>query len=93
MTKREVLSLALLVLAALAFNMLFVDFAMFGLFLTKIAHAIVALVMVRVVLYWFDKKMGINFKHRISNFDPQAMAIYFGCRFIGACVLFGLVFS
>ena len=62
----------------------------------KLGFAIGALFLARVVLKHLDKSNGIDFtEHVMSGLinSPQALAIYYGLRFVGVCLLIGMVIS
>jgi hypothetical protein len=40
-----------------------------------------------------DTEAGADGEERASNGEPMALAVYLGARFVGACILFGLLFS
>ncbi len=61
--------------------------------LMTLAYIVFALFVAWYVLRVFDQLGRIHFKttmRTIAN-DPHAAALYFGCRFIGVCLLIGLV--
>ena len=58
---------------------------------SKIITAIIALVALRFTLKMFDKVSGLNFKGWINHAESKDIAIYTGCRFIGACILFAYI--
>lgn len=61
----------------------------------KIAYAMAALFFVTLFLRLLDKSLGVKFSAvwaEIST-DPLAAADYMGKRFIGACILVGLLLS
>jgi hypothetical protein len=59
----------------------------------KIVVALLALGSLRLALLWFDHKMEFKFKDWINGADSHSIAIYYAGRFIGACILFGFIFS
>ena len=59
----------------------------------KLVIAMIALGCLRAALSWFDNKMEFSFKEWINGADSHSIAIYYAGRFIGACFLFGLIFS
>lgn len=64
--------------------------------LLTLSMSILALVSVYGVLRFLDHLSGFNFRGFINdaNKEPSiAIAIYLGCRFVGACLLVGLLFS
>ncbi|MDO6466790.1 hypothetical protein Q4498_01590 [Neptunomonas phycophila] len=63
--------------------------------LVTLAHAFMALMLVWGSLRLFDSLGGIQFKEMMGSMknDANSMAVYFGLRFIGACLLFGFVIS
>lgn len=53
-----------------------------------------ACVVIVTLLRYLDRGLGINFRRDILNVlqtDPKAVAVYFAARFIGACLLAGLM--
>jgi hypothetical protein len=61
--------------------------------LLTVAYALFALIAAWYVLRVFDSLGRVHFKTTIGRIssDPKAAAVYFGCRFIGVCLLVGLV--
>lgn len=60
--------------------------------LLTIITAFVALWLLSFVLGWYDRKIGIKWKNEVWGTikgDPLALAIYFGARFVGCCLLIG----
>lgn len=64
-------------------------------FLTSLVYAAAALLMLFFGLRWLDSRTGRPWKDTISIIrgDANASAIYFAARWIGACLLIGLVMS
>ena len=91
MKMREMFGLALLLVAALALNVLFTDPHVFGLFVTKLTHAVAGAVLLRAVLSYFDRITALDFKGEISDFTKQAFAVYLGARVIAFAILFGAI--
>ena len=54
--------------------------------------ALVALALVRLSLMLLDRATGRAFVQtlEVMHGSPLALSVYYGCRFIGACVLVGL---
>lgn len=54
--------------------------------------ALVSLVLVRLALMLLDRATGRSFAQtlEVMHANPLALSIYYGCRFIGACLLVGL---
>lgn len=61
--------------------------------LLTIAHALFALVAAWYLLRVFDQIGRVNFRATMMRItqDARSAALYFGCRFIGVCLLVGLV--
>jgi len=61
--------------------------------LVTLGYALFAMICTWYILRAFDQVSKIHFKTtmRIITNDPHAAALYFGCRFIGVCLLTGLV--
>lgn len=62
-------------------------------FLVKCLLFVLSFGVLRVVLRHLDNVVGINFKEWVDGIDDNSLAIYMGCRFIGAALLAGLIFS
>jgi hypothetical protein len=63
--------------------------------LLNLTYAAAAILVTVYLTRWLDRRARIRFPaimERISN-DPMAAALYFGARFLGACILVGLVLS
>ncbi|SEG12872.1 hypothetical protein [Marinobacterium lutimaris] len=63
--------------------------------LLTLAFALLALFMGWLSLRLLDRMGGINFKETVGRitYEPKPAAIYFGLRFVGVCVLLGMVLS
>lgn len=60
----------------------------------KVAAGLLAVVLVRGMLKVFDGVIDVNFKELLDEAtDEKALFSYFGQRFIGVCLLVGLVVS
>ncbi|WP_010323641.1 hypothetical protein [Marinobacterium stanieri] len=61
--------------------------------LITLGYALFALLAVFYILRVFDQLGRISFRSTMMTIagDPHAAALYFGCRFIGVCLLIGLV--
>lgn len=59
--------------------------------LNKIITALMAVIFVRAMLYMFDRVVGFQFKEWLDASSPQDKAIYLSARFIGVCILFGMI--
>ena len=59
----------------------------------KIGYALIALVAVAAFSLWLDRRIGVHFAelHRTIRRNPLALAIYQGARWIGICLLVGLL--
>jgi len=57
----------------------------------KLMTALFAIIFVRVTLLIFDTAIDNNFKEWIDNAGPLPTGIYFGCRYIGTCLLFAII--
>lgn len=60
----------------------------------NLVFAIVAVVVLVCLLRWFDKQAGVGFSEWITavfNDNPKALAIYYGLRFLGVCMLVGAI--
>ena len=73
-------------------------------FILTVVRSVVALTMLWVLLRFFDRAVDFSFTQWMSKVggggdegegegNPTAVAMYLGARFIGACLLFGLLFS
>ena len=60
-----------------------------------LGFALLALLMGWLALRVLDRTGGVNFKETMGriSYEPKPAAIYFGLRFIGMCLLIGLVLS
>ena len=59
----------------------------------KMLLASAALVCVWLWLRLLDAAAGMPFKEWVKNASKADLGEYYGYRFIGACVLFGFIFS
>lgn len=60
----------------------------------NLVFAIVAVVVLVCLLRWFDKQAGVGFSEwikAVSNDNPKALAVYYGLRFLGVCLLVGAI--
>lgn len=70
---------------------------MLTLFMLKLGMGLVAfclfLLCQFVLLRFFDKLLGVNFKKAFDRIeqDPKAMSHYYGLRFLGTCIALGLI--
>lgn len=77
-------------------------------FVLTVVRSMVALSLLWVLLRFFDRAVDFSFSRWLaqvsggatgeegaskSEGNPTAVAMYLGARFIGACLLFGLLFS
>jgi hypothetical protein len=78
-------------------------------FVLTVLRAVVALALLWGLLRVFDRSLGFSFsnwltrvsggngggdeKNNNEDENPRAVAMYLGARFVGACILFGLLFS
>lgn len=62
---------------------------------TRITLALVAFVMLWCALKAFDYASGFQFESAIKRMQdvPTSMAVYYGFRFVGCCVLLGMLLS
>jgi len=59
----------------------------------KLVLAAIALLVLRFALKGLDRKMEFDFKGWLNDASDLARSIYLAGRFIGACLLFGFIFS
>ncbi|WP_281645547.1 hypothetical protein [Parendozoicomonas sp. Alg238-R29] len=59
----------------------------------KLATALAALIILWLTLRFFDRETGGCFTLWKEQANPHDMAIYYAGRFVGACLLFGLILS
>ena len=59
--------------------------------LTKLYSACIALVLVRVSLAIFDRTSGANFGKWLADASNGDKALYYAGRYIGTCLLFGMI--
>lgn len=57
----------------------------------QLITACLCLVFIRLTLRMFDEVIGFNFKTWLHNSAPKDKALYLSARFIGVCILFGLI--
>jgi len=60
----------------------------------RIVTALLALWLLGTLLRRYDKRLGIEWKTDVwqrLRTDPMALAVYFGARFVGCCLLLGAV--
>lgn len=75
------------------------DNGMFNVLATSSLHtllmACLAFVLMWLVLKMLDRASGRPFKRsfEVINDEARALGIYYGLRFLGACIFFGLAFS
>jgi hypothetical protein len=77
-------------------------------FVLTVVRAVVALVLLWALLRVIDRSLGFSFSNWLTRVsgesgggdekneeaeNPKAVAMYLGARFVGACILFGLLFS
>ncbi len=60
-----------------------------------VTFALVAIIMGWFLLRWLDRMGGVVFEQTVKGIcdEPVAAALYFGLRFVGVCVLLGMVIS
>lgn len=60
-----------------------------------LGYAVAAILLTWGLLRALDRAAGLNPKETIRSItdDPKAAALYFGLRFLGACLLVGLAIS
>lgn len=61
--------------------------------LFKLTLAVMAILVARSTLLWLDRKTGMNFFEILQGASANAQLAYFSARFIGVCILVGLVVS
>lgn len=60
----------------------------------QLVMAIIAILMVWLLLRLLDVALGFRFRDWLQeNQNDTAIGIYLGLRFLGACILVGLLFS
>jgi len=70
---------------------------MFTLFMLKLGMGLVAFILFLltqyVLLKFFDKLLGIDFKKAFDRIEecPKAMSHYYGLRFLGSSIALGLI--
>lgn len=64
-------------------------------YLTSIFYSVSAILLLFLCLKWLDKSNGRPWKDsiKIIRKDSHATAIYYAARWLGACILVGLVMS
>jgi hypothetical protein len=66
-------------------------------FVLNLIYCLIAVAILMLVLRRFDRMLGIDFKkdiwREIEEENNSAMAQYVGLRFLGCCVLLGLIIS
>jgi len=64
-------------------------------YLTSLGYALSALLMLFVGLRWLDSRNGRPWKEtaQLIRSEAHAAAIYYAARWLGACILIGLVMS
>ena len=77
-------------------------------FVLTVMRAVVALALLWGLLRVFDRSLGFSFNNWLTRVsggngggdekheegeNSKAVAMYLGARFVGACILFGLLFS
>lgn len=77
------------------------EIALFA-FVARLVYATAALILILFTLRWFnginnrglrDKTAGFDAALRRIRADSQAAAMYYGLRFVGICLLYGMVMS
>ncbi len=64
--------------------------------LLNLLYALLVVLLLFLLLRFFDHRMGITFKdcwNEIVRDQNTAMAAYLGLRFVGCCILLGLIIS
>ena len=59
--------------------------------LAKIISALLAIFFVRILLSLFDAAAGVSFSKWLEKADTRDEAIYYACRYLGTCLLFGMI--
>ena len=59
--------------------------------LVKASQALIAVTFVRLTLFIFDKATESNFNKWLANAKSRDLAIYYGFRYAGTALLFGLI--
>ncbi len=64
-------------------------------FLTSLGYALAALLILFLGLRWLDARNERPWKETIEKIreEPLAASIYYAARWLGACILIGLVMS
>jgi hypothetical protein len=60
-----------------------------------LAFALIAILLGWLLLRGLDRLSRVDFKLTMTRIahEPHAAALYFGCRFVGVCLLLGMVLS
>ncbi|TKA91822.1 hypothetical protein FAZ79_00515 [Guyparkeria sp. SB14A] len=63
--------------------------------LFTLVMALAAVIGAVFTLRWLDRRAGHSFREAIEvlRHDPLGLALYHGLRFLGVCLLVGLLFS
>lgn len=63
--------------------------------LYRLVFAVVAILSLFLLLRLLDHLSGTTFRLTFKRitYDPRSAALYFGLRFLGACILLGLLLS
>ena len=60
----------------------------------KLVMAIAAVLVARGTLTWMDRVINnVSFRETLENAAPDHRLYYFGARYLGTCILVGLVIS
>ena len=64
-------------------------------FLTSLVYSLAALLMLFLGLRWLDKRNGREWSEtaKLIRSEAHASAIYYAARWLGGCILIGLVMS
>lgn len=61
--------------------------------LFKLCLAVIAILVARGTLLWLDRAIGVDFFAKLREASPNAALAYYAARFVGVCILVGLVVS
>ena len=59
----------------------------------KLTLAVLAILVARGTLLWMDKAFDVKFFDALEESSANAQVGYFAARFVGVCILVGLVVS
>ncbi len=64
--------------------------------IVKLAFAFLALLIIQLFTFYANARIGKNFKrdvYTIIDDSPMSLAVYHGLRWLGACILLGMVLA